>query len=173
MLRRLAFAALAVLLAACGQSAPPAPQAPAATPAPAAANPDAAQLSATPLPGQWFFNDSGEGLVSTGFGEPESEGVFGVQCERATHRVTLMYTHELAPDQDTQMRIVTAAQTLDLPARSFNDGLPSVNAALGASDPRLAALGARQQRFAVDVAGDTSVFPWDESIARVLQSCAE
>lgn len=162
--------ALALFVAACS---PPAaiPAAPAEAEAPAPpANPDAALLSATPLDGIWSFN-ADAGVSAAGFGAPESEYLFIVSCNAPAGRVTLTYEHELAPDQDTTLRIVTAAQSLDFPARSFNEGLPSVNAEVGGGDPRLAALRAAQERFAIEVAGETSVLRWDQSIARALAEC--
>jgi hypothetical protein len=162
------MSALALLLAAC---TPPAPQASAPDDAAAPASANAAQLSIAPLPGQWFFNGDGA-TVSTAFGPPESEGVFAVVCNGGTTRVTLMSSHELVPDQATTLRIITATQTLDFPARSLNQGLPTVNAELDGADPRLAALAATQERFAVEVAGESYVLPWDQSIARTLSNCA-
>ena len=99
--------ALALFVAACS---PPAatPDAPSQAEAPAPpANPDAALLAGEPMPGQWFFNGDG-GTVSAGFGAPESEYLFLISCNAPTGRIALMYERELAPDQDTTLRIVTA-----------------------------------------------------------------
>lgn len=97
--------------------------------------------------------------------------MFGVQCELATRRITLLYPYDLVPDQPTTLRIITASRTIDFPAHSFNDGLPSVNAELDGADVHLAALAARQERFGVRVQGQVAVFPWDESLARVIAAC--
>lgn len=159
---RSSIAAFVLLLAAC------APPAPSEAPAPTAENP---ALSAEPLPGQWSFN-ADAGTISAGFGAPESEYLFLVVCNAPTGRVTLSYEHELSPDQDTTLTLVTASGSHDFPARSFNEGLPSVNAEVEAGDARLAALAASQESFSVTVAGETSVLPWDASIAEALSSCA-
>lgn len=172
-MRLLTAAVIALLLAACSPPAPPQqPQSSPDGPPPAAANPDAAMLASEPMPGQWSFNGDA-GTISAGFGAPESEYLFLVVCNAPTGRITLTYEHELAPDQDTTLKIVTAAQTLDFAARSFNEGLPNVSAEVEGADPRLAALAATQERIAVEVGGETSVLPWDQSIARVLQACRD
>lgn len=167
-MRSLKPAAIALFLAACS---PLAPQSATEAPPPAAASPDASMLAGEPMQGQWSFNGDA-GTISAGFGAPESEYLFLVVCNAPTGRVTLTYEHELAPDQDTTLRIVTAAQTLDFAARSFNEGLPNVSAEIAGADPRLASLAATQERIAVEVGGETSVLPWDQNIARVLQNCA-
>jgi hypothetical protein len=163
------------LLAACS----PAPQSKTETPAaqaaptPAAA-PNAAALSAAPAEGQWFFNGD-EGVISANFGPPESEGVLSIVCNEPDRRISLHYNGELTPDQDTTLRILTATQSLDLPARSHNDGLPGISADIVADAPQhaalLGALSAQQERFAIVGAGDTVVLPWDQSIPRALANC--
>jgi hypothetical protein len=165
------------LLAACS----PAPQSnterktetPAAQAAPTQA-PNAAALSATPAEGQWFFNGD-EGVISANFGPPESEGILSIVCNAGDRRISLHYNGELTPDQDTTLRILTAAQSLELPARSHNEGLPGISADIAADAPEhaalLNALSAQQQRFAITGAGDTIVLPWDQSIPRALTGC--
>ncbi len=164
------------LLAACS----PAPQNSNAgktqTPAPQAAPvaPNAAALAATPAEGQWFFNGD-EGVISANFGPPESEGILSIVCNAGDRRISLHFNGELTPDQDTTLRLITATQSLELPARSHNDGLPGISAEIAADAPQhgalLAALTVRQQRFAIVGAGDTVVLPWDPSIARALAGC--
>jgi hypothetical protein len=175
-MKRVVFAI--ALLAACS----PAPQSnqsktetPAARAAPAPpAAPNAAALSAAPAEGQWFFN-SDEGVISANFGPPESEGILSIVCNEPDRRISLHYGGELTPDQDTTLRILTATQSLDIPARSHNDGLPAVSADIAADAPQhaalLGALSTQQERFAIVGAGDTVVLPWDQSIARALANC--
>jgi hypothetical protein len=87
----------------------------------------------------------------------------------------LYYEHELSPDQDTTLRIITPVQILDLPARSFNEGLPSVTAeAPGSSAAKTALismLGAPTDRFAVEVNGEATVFPWADAVSQALIAC--
>lgn len=167
---RLSAVVLALALAACGQTSAPA-DAPEATPE-AAQNPDADVLGAAPLDGQWSFNSDGA-TIGAGFGPPESEYAMVIACNDATREVTLISSHELSPDQDTQLRIITEARTVDFPARSFNEGLPSVTAGVQGADERLTALTAPQARIAVEVAGQANVLPWHDSIARTLAACAD
>lgn len=157
----------ALALAACGPAAEPAPAAPEA---PAATNPDAAVLGSTPLEGAWALHGDGA-TVAAGFGPPESEYALVIGCNSGTGRAHINWSHELAPDQDTQLRIITEAETAEFPARSFNEGLPFVNVDIDGADPRLAALAAPQERFAVEVMGEASVVPWDQAIADALRDC--
>ena len=171
------LAALALVLTACS---PPAPQAPPASApqAPAAQqpppNPDVAALSAAPAEGQWFAR-ADEGVFAAGFGVPQSEYQFAISCSAPSGVLTLMSAHELAPDQPTTLRLITAVQSIELPARSFNEGLPNVTAELADNAPHkaplISMLGAPTDRFAVEVAGETHVYPWHDSIAATLTAC--
>jgi len=167
--------ALALLAAACS----PAPSAPAeetaaTTASEPAVNVDAAALGATPQPGAWSFG-ADEGTFAAGFGPPESEYLQTIVCEAASGKLTLTSSHELSPDQDTTLRVITAVQTLDLPARSFNEGLPNVHAEVAddaaTKTPLISMLGAPTDRFAIEVGGEALVFPWDDSIAQALTAC--
>jgi hypothetical protein len=120
--------------------------------------------------GAWVFEE-GNIASSTGFGPPNSESQFYIQCERGKHLVTLSVEHELAPDQDTILSIITAASTADFPAKSFNEGLVAVTAELTAPDPRLAALAAATDRFAARTGDEVLRLPMDESVRRVLSLC--
>jgi hypothetical protein len=157
----------ALALTACGPAAEPAPAAPKA---PAAANPDAAVLGATPMDGAWTLLGDGA-TVAVGFGPPESEYALVIGCNSGTSRAHINWSYELAPDQDTQLRIITEAASVEFPARSFNEGLPFVNVDIDGADPRLAALAATQERFAVEVMGEADVLPWDQTIATALSGC--
>jgi hypothetical protein len=172
---RMSLFTLALLIAACA----PAPTEPAQDTAATSsetpiANADAAALGAAPQPGAWSFRTD-EGTSAAGFGPPESEYLLTIVCTGPSGAITIRSSHELAPDQRTTLRLITSTQSLDLPADSFNEGLPSVDAQIGDSDPLkpllIGMLGAPTERFAVEVAGEANVFPWDESIARALIAC--
>lgn len=164
--------ALFLLLTACSPPSPPsdqaAPDAPAASSAPPSVN--AAALSGAPVAGQWFFHGA-DTHITAGFGEPESEYVLTISCEMPTHQLSFTAEHELAPDQETTLNLLTASSTIAIPARSFNEGLPNISGALDGEDPRLDALAARQERFATQAAGTIRIYPWDEALARVLDAC--
>lgn len=194
------LALLAACSTACTPPAPPASQAPpdpptaqscanpsAAEAARCAANGDAntssapanaafAQLADAPLAsGQWFFR-ADAGVVSAGFGEPQSEFQFVLSCEAPSGKLTVTSVRELSPDQATTLTLITAARSIDLSAHSFNEGMPYIAAELAESAPEhsalIATLRAPQERFGVRVAGETDILPWDESIPRALAPCA-
>jgi hypothetical protein len=161
------------LLAACTPAPSQAPES-AATTTEAPANPNTTALSATAQTGAWTLRTD-EGVTAAGFGAPESEYLLTISCEAPSGKLTLIYEHELVPDQDTTLRIITPVQTLDLPARSFNEGLPSVTAEVLESTPAKTALismlGAPTDRFAVEVNGESSVFPWTDAVSQALIAC--
>ena len=168
--------ALALLAAACS---PPAQTADTATTAAEQApavpeNVYVAALAGTVQTGSWVARTD-EGVTSACFGAPQSECVVTVACEMPSGKLTLSTEYELAPDQDTAIRVFNATQMLDLPARSFNEGLPSVTATVADSAPEktplIGMLGAPTERFGVEVAGQRTVFPWDTSVASVLTAC--
>lgn len=166
--------ATAILLAACAPDAP----APAETPAAeistpdAAPTPNAALLSAAPQTGAWSFQADGA-THAAGFGAPESEYQLVIICNHGSGAVTLISAHELAPDQDTTLTLITRNATRALPAKSFNEGLPSVTAELAGADARDIAtlLSAPQTNLGIDVAGETQIYPWSEEITRALEGC--
>ncbi|MGQ0532143.1 MAG: hypothetical protein ACT4OF_05545 [Caulobacteraceae bacterium] len=168
---------LALLLAACAPAAPPAQQGSAEPEAGAphvVQHPDTAALAAAPAAGQWFERTD-EGVTGAGFGAPNSEYQFVVTCTAPSGALTIMSANELAPDQATTIRLITSTRTLELPARSFNEGLPSLSAEVADADPLkpllIGMLGAPTDRFAVVAGGESTVFPWHESIARTLIAC--
>ena len=144
-------------------------------PVPDNANAEFAPVQAgTPLTGQWFFRGD-DGVLAAGFGVPESEFQFAVTCRQADGVVTVMSNHELFPDQQTILSIIVASSTVNLPANSFNEGLPSVTAELdgGTEYARGVAinLAERQDRFGVKVGNDLHIYPWSEELTRALERC--
>jgi hypothetical protein len=167
-----AVAVAAILLLAC-TPAPQAPEPPPAVQWPGATPPDLNVLL-NPASSQWLYR-ADAGVSSACFGAPESECQLTIVCEAPSGRLSLSFEHELAPDQATVLRIFTATTTLDLPAQSFNEGLPSVNVELAETaaerQPLIEALSPAQERFGVEVQGEITVFPWDQSLAHVLAAC--
>lgn len=171
---------LPLLLIALAASCTPAPQPPPpATESATSASVDgatanAAALSATPATGRWSFHGD-EGITSTCFGAPNSECAISFMCEAPSGKVSVLTSAELIPDQPTTLTLITRTQTLSIPARSFNEGLPSINAELADTSAEkaglLEALAPTQDVFAIDANGEITVYPWDESIKRVLDAC--
>lgn len=171
---------LALLAAACS---PPAQNAESTTATTAAApasqvppNPYVDALAGTVQTGAWISRTD-EGVSSACFGAPESECIITVVCEMPSGKLSVSIEQELAPDQATTMRFFTAMQTFDLPARSHNEGLPSVTASVADNTPEkpllIGMLGAPTERFGVEVAGMLTVFPWDSSVAGALTACGD
>lgn len=168
---------LALLAAACS---PPAQNAEttattAAEQAPAAPeNVYVAALAGTVQTGTWVARTD-EGVSSACFGAPQSECVVTVACEMPSGKLTISSGQELTPDQATTLRLFTATQTLDLPAQSFNEGLPNVTATVADNaaekTPLIGMLGTPTERFGVEIAGERTVVPWDASVAAVLTAC--
>lgn len=171
---RTLIAAVALALAACSPAPSQAPDS--ATPAgePAPANPDVAALGGAPAEGQWFERVD-EGTFAAGFGAPESEYQFVITCTQGSGAISVSSANELAPDQATTLRIITPTRTLDLPARSFNEGLATITAELADQSPEKAmlitVLGAPADRFAVEAGGVINVYPWHDAISRTLIAC--
>lgn len=170
--------ALALFAAACSPPAQTADSAPATTagePASAASeNVYAAALAGPVQTGSWVSRTD-EGVSSACFGAPQSECVVTVACEMPSGKLSLSTGDELAPDQDTVIRVFNATSTLDLPAHSFNEGLPNVTATIADNaaekTPLIGMLGAPTERFGVEVAGQRTVVPWDASVAAILTAC--
>jgi hypothetical protein len=168
---------IALTLTACTPAPPPSQAAPdpaAATVASEASAPapNYALLSAAPQTGAWSFQADGA-THAAGFGAPESEYQLVLICNHGSGAVTLTSAHELAPDQDTILTLITLNDTRTLAAKSFNEGLPSVTAELAGADARDIAtlLTAPQTNLGIDVAGETHVYPWSAEIAQALEGC--
>ncbi|WP_395647072.1 hypothetical protein [Terricaulis sp.] len=169
--------ALALLAAACS---PPAQNADSTTAtnaeeaAQAPQNPYVAALAGEVQTGAWISRTD-EGVTSACFGAPQSECVITVVCEMPSGKISLSVEHELAPDQATTIRLFTATQTFDLPAQSFNEGLPNVTATVADNAPEktplIGMLGTPTERFGAEIAGARTVYPWDASVAAVLTAC--
>ena len=174
---RPSLAALVFILAACTPPAPPAaqPTTDASTAqAQAPANPYTAALAAVPVSGHWFFL-SDEAVFAAAFGPSEDERQLSIICGSGTGEVIVELAHDLSPEQDATLRVITRPQTLDLPARSRTRDGPIVRAELATDAPQtlplIGMLGAPQDRFAIEVAGQITVFRWDQSIAQTLIEC--
>lgn len=173
---RTLIAALALVLAACSPAPSEAPEPAAAGDAGAAApvNPDVAALGGAPAAGQWFERVD-EGTFAAGFGAPESEYQLVITCTQGAGAIAVSSANELAPDQATTLRIITPTRTLELPARSFNEGLPAITADLADAAPEkamlISVLGAPADRFAVEAGGVVTVYPWNDAISRTLIAC--
>ncbi|UPT62461.1 MAG: hypothetical protein M0D54_19215 [Hyphomonadaceae bacterium JAD_PAG50586_4] len=163
-----------LLLAACAPEAPTPAETPSAeiSAQDAAPAPNYALLSIAPQTGTWSFQADGA-THAAGFGAPQSEYQLVLICNHGSGAVTLTSAHELAPDQDTTLTLITLSDTRALAAKSFNEGLPNVTAELAGDQARDIAtlLTAPQANIGIDVAGETHVYPWSAEIAQALEGC--
>ncbi|HEX8901198.1 hypothetical protein [Vitreimonas sp.] len=169
------FALTAILALTACTPAPPASQAapdPAAAQAASDASANAARLSAAPQTGAWAFQ-ADDAIFAAGFGAPESEVQLVFTCNQASGAVHITSAHELAPDQDTTLTLIMLNATRALPAKSFNEGLPSVTAELAGDQARdiAALLSAPHANLGIEIAGETHVYPWSPEIAQALEGC--
>ncbi|WP_158764276.1 hypothetical protein [Terricaulis silvestris] len=124
------------------------------------------------LIGRWFYTASGDGaFTSAAFGGEETEASFTWVCNRASRTIALTRDIELTPDQPTGLGIITPGARYVFDARSFNEGLPNISAQVRAIDPRLDAIAASAEGFAVQAAGDTTRIRHDAMLQRVLADC--
>jgi hypothetical protein len=172
---RSTLAVLLLALAACG----PAP-APDTAQEDAFADPVAVALASPPAAGVGtLLGDNGPvtACFAAAAAQTESQCRLSIICDSPTSTLTVRYAYTLAPDQDSVLRVFnTPEQMLDLPARSSSQGGLSVTAELGglagaAHAPLVEMLSPQQQRFAVQVGDDITIFPWHDSIARTLAAC--
>lgn len=170
----------AMLIAGC---IPPAPEpTPAPTPAPApgpAAAPAPAPVAvpkydnwmdAPATPGAWRYSTDAGGAPLAAFGEANSEPRFAMRCNRA-RRVMII---ERAGSVSTPTSMIVRTETIDrqLTAKQADSTLPRMQAELAAYDPLLDAMAFSKGRFAVEVAGQATLYlpAWTE-VTRVIEEC--
>ena len=169
MIARALLISLALVLAACGQTSAPAIEAEPASPGNEL--PPAFDLLANePLAGAW--ESVGDGATTGVRFTPASyPDTLTIGCHSGTRRAFINWTVR-EPIENGDMRVFTAADTVAFAATGTNDGVHILGVDVDGADPRLAALKAPQERFAVQGGGQAIVIPWDESIAAVLNDCA-
>lgn len=178
MTKRLLMLVPAMALAACNPAASPGGATPtnAAAPANAASPgtelPDAAQLLANePLAGAWEqvsdASVTGARFTSTGF---PAEVTIG--CDAGDNSAYINWGRLADPAVAGDIHVYTTAKTETFAATAMNEGDHLLAVNLPGNDPRLAVLRARQDRFAVQGAGQSVVLRWDPLIAATLSECA-
>lgn len=173
---RTAIAALTcAALAACVPPPAPTPT-PAPAPAPAPAPMPAPVPTPTPLPGTTTWMDApqtpGDWYYQAGaarFGPPQSEALLVMRCDRAGGVVEIARTGNVAA---TQMAIRTETMERGVAAAPVGGPLPTVVARIPARDPLLDAMAFSKGRFAVEVAGLTTLYvPAYPEVTRVIEDC--
>lgn len=158
---------------------PPAPEpSPAPTPAPVAAPPPppAAALPQTTYdnwldapvtPGDWAYAAQGGGATQASFGSGPGAPRLTLRCDVATRRVALARMGGFSGPVQLRIRTETAERLLE--ARASGGG---VTVELVASDPLLDAIAFTKGRFAVEAAGQETLYvPAFPEISRVIEDC--
>jgi hypothetical protein len=159
--------ASALAVSACNPQPTPEPDAD----SPGTELPVAAELLANEaLAGAWAMVGDGA-TVGVLFTPTDYENTLAIGCNTGTGQAYINWTIS-DPAEDTEVRVYTAAETVTFAATAINDGVAMRAVDVVGTDPRLAALTASQERFAVQASGEAIVVPWDPSIAEVLNACA-
>jgi len=169
--------ALAALLALGACVAPPPKPVPAPRPAPAPPPPPAPAppppapeptdwMDAPQTPGDWSYRATADGSGAF-FGVAGSQDDFALLCRTAGHTVQLVRTAALAAAAPMTIRTESGDRALNAMPQA-----PGVAATLAASDSVLDAMAYSKGRFAVEVAGTSTLYlpAWPE-VARVLEDC--
>ena len=169
--------ALSFTLAACIPSAPePAPApAPTPTPAPPPPPPTVVQpvfdnwMDAPQTPGDWTYRRDSSGTMAM-FGAAQSDPQFALRCNLQARTVTLLRAGN-APS-NVAMTVRTETQDRTLQAAPGGDQLPYLEANLPARDALLDAMALSKGRFAVEIAGQPTLYipAWAE-VTRVIEDC--
>jgi hypothetical protein len=132
-------------------------------------NPDAAALGATPQTGAWSLRTD-EGTTARGLRRAGERVSLDDRLRSRQRQISIYQSTNSRPIKTRRCASSRAVQTLDLPARSFNEGLPSVTAEVpdssAAKAPLISMLGAPTDRFAIEVHGEAHVFRGHEAVAR-------
>ena len=123
-------------------------------------------MDAPQTPGDWRYAADGPATQAT-FGDGPATRRLTIICDLATRRVGLARTG--TADGPVQMRIRTETADRLLEARPEGDGLLTE---LAASDPLLDALAFSKGRFAMETAGQETLYiPAYPEISRVIEDC--
>lgn len=173
--RQILAAALLAGVAACTAPRPaPTPPAPTPRPAPAPTSPMPTPpptnwVDAPATPGDWYLRPDGANSRAL-FGQVGQEATFSLTCYRARGQITLARGGGAA--QPVAMRILTETATRTLSAQPQAGPPPSLVATLAARDPLLDAMAFSKGRFAVETAGQPTLYipSWPE-VTRVIEDC--
>lgn len=121
-------------------------------------------------PGDWFYiPETGASIAA--FGPAARQPLFAMRCDPARHTVSIGRTSASTVPQPMTIRTETAARTFSAtPAQGAVEHL--VAASLPAADSFLDAMAYSKGRFAVEVAGEPTLYlpSWPE-VTRVIEDC--
>ena len=176
--RLLSALPLAALVALVACATPPAPQpapvpAPAPAPAPAPTPPVPTYsnwIDAPQTAGDWFYIPQ-TGAAIAAFGPAQRQPLFALRCDIATHTMSIGRTSVSTESQPMTIRTESATRTFSTtPTQGSVEHL--VATSLPATDSFLDAIAFSRGRFAVEVAGEPTLYlpNWPE-ITRVIEDC--
>lgn len=127
-------------------------------------------MDAPRTPGDWFYSTSGA-FTYAAYGTDVRHTLFGLRCDKARHVVSLGRTSASA--EPLPMRVLTETVTrlfTATPLQADDDHI--VRAELPAVDSFLDAMALSKGRFAVEVAGEPTLYvpSWPE-VTRVIEDC--
>ena len=142
----------------------PAPPPPAPTPPPLPAPDD--WRDAPQTPGDWRYIPATTGGSAEFAGEPGAAALLSLRCDRARGAVVIT-----RGGTASQLRILTPTQQRMLEAAPTGQG-GTIQASLSAHDGLLDAIALARGRFAVETAGQQTLYvpAWPE-ISRVIEDC--
>jgi hypothetical protein len=167
-----------VALGACVPAPRPAPARPAPTPEPAPApapTPTAPPaysnwMDAPQTPGNWFYiPETGASIAA--FGPAARQPLFAMRCDPTRRIISIGRTSASLIPQPMTIRTETATRTFTAqPAQGSVEHL--VATSVTAADPFLDAMAFSKGRFAVEVAGEPTLYlpSWPE-VTRVIEDC--
>lgn len=180
--KRLAAALPALMLAALAACVPPPAPAPAPAPVPVPAPTPAPRPAPSPqpayqnwmdapqTPGDWFYIPQ-TGASIAAFGPGERQPLFALRCDQASRTISVGRTSASQTPQPMTIRTEDATRSFSAnPAQGSVEHL--VATALPAADPFLDAMAFSKGRFAVEVAGEPTLYlpSWPE-VSRVIEDC--
>ncbi|MGZ3234066.1 MAG: hypothetical protein ACXWI4_07340 [Croceibacterium sp.] len=172
----LPLTALATLAACVAPQAPaPAPQpapapAPAPRPTPVPRPSYSSWTDAPQTPGNWFYISQAPASIAA-FGPAERQPLFAMRCDPIRHTVSIGRTSASLTPQPMTIRTESATRTFStVPAQGSVEHL--VATSLPSTDSFLDAIAFSKGRFAVEVAGEPTLYlpSWPE-ITRVIEDC--
>jgi hypothetical protein len=146
------------------QQPPPRPVTP--PPAPVYSN----WMDAPQTPGDWFYIPE-QGASIAAFGPAQRQPLFALRCDMASHAMSVGRTSASTVSQPMTIRTESVTRTFSAnPAQGSVEHL--VATSLPAADPFLDAMAFSKGRFAVEVAGEPTLYlpSWPE-LTRVIEDC--
>ena len=121
--------------------------------------------------GDWSYQRDGSGTVAA-YLAPGDAPLFMMRCDTTRRQITLARALPRQSGEELPMRILTETGERIMGARPIAAPTPMSASVVAASDPLLDAMAFSKGRFAVEVAGqDTLYLPSWIELSRVIEDC--